>query len=133
MPQLILTNGIRMINLIPQDQKRRLAQILHAQQRVELDLALLEALRVLGVDEEDDAADLGEVVLPQAARLLVPAQVEGGELHAADGEFFGCWVQGGLEDCDAIVLEHVEELERWKVSEGYGNKSEEAQRVGSGD
>ena len=110
MPQLILAHSVGVINLVTQDKEGSLAQVLHAEQRVELRLALGEALRVLGVDEEHDAADLGEVVLPQAAGLLVAAQVEGVEAHAADGQLFGGRVEGGLEDCDAVVLEHVEEL-----------------------
>lgn len=110
MPQLILAHSVGVINLVTQDKEGSLAQVLHAEQRIELGLALGEALGVLGVDEEDDAADLGEVVLPQAAGLLVTAQVEGVEAHAADGQLFGGRVEGGLEDCDAVVLEHVEEL-----------------------
>ncbi len=40
------------------------------------------------------------------------AEVEGGEFDVADGEFFGGGVEGGLEDGDAVVFEHVEELDR---------------------
>jgi hypothetical protein len=116
MPKLVLAHSIGVIDLVAQHEEGRLAQVLHAEQRVELGLALGEALRVLCVDEEHDAADLGEVVLPQAAGLLVAAQVEGVEAHAADGELFGRRVQGGLEDCDAVVLEHVEELREGGVS-----------------
>ena len=99
-----------MIDLVAQHKEGRLAQVLHAEQRVELGLALGEALRVFGVDQEHDPADFREVVLPQAAGLLVAAQVEGVEAHAADGELFRGRVQGRLQDCDAVVLEHVEEL-----------------------
>jgi hypothetical protein len=106
-PKLILADSVRVVNLVAQHEEGSLAQVLHAEQRIELGLALGEALGVFGVDEEDDAADFGEVVLPQAAGLLVTAQVESGEAAAADGELFGCRVQGGLEDCDTVVLEHV--------------------------
>ena len=108
MPKLVLAHSVGVINLVAQHEERSLAQVLHAEQRIELGLALGEALGVFGVDEEDDAADLREVVLPQAAGLLVTAQVEGVEAHAADGQLFGGRVEGGLEDCDAVVLEHVE-------------------------
>lgn len=110
MPQLVLAHGVGVVDLVAQDEEGSLAQVLHAEQSIELCLALSEALGVLGVDKEDDAADLREVVLPQAAGLLVTAQVEGGEAAAADGQFLGGRVQGGLQDCDAVVLEHVEEL-----------------------
>lgn len=49
---------------------------------------------VLCIDEEDYAADFGEVVAPEAAGLGVAAEIEGGELYVADGEFFRGW--GGL-------------------------------------
>jgi hypothetical protein len=39
---------------------------------------------VLGVDEEDDAADFGEVVAPEAAGLRVAAQVERREFYIAN-------------------------------------------------
>lgn len=111
-PKLVLAHSVGVVDLVSEDEEGSLAQILHAEQGVELSLALGEALRVLGVDEEDDAADLGEVVFPQAAGLLVTAQVERGEAAAADGKFFGGRVEGGLKDGDAVVLEHVEELRR---------------------
>lgn len=107
MPQLLLADGVGMIDLVAEDQEWRLLQLFHAEQRIELGLALGEALWVLGIDEEDDAGDLGEVVLPQAARLLVATEVEGGETTAADAQFFAGGVQRGLEDGDAVVLQHV--------------------------
>ena len=124
MPKLILAHSVGVINLVAQHKEGRLAQVLHAEQRIELGLALGEALGVFGVDEEDDAADLGEVVLPQAAGLLVTSEIESGEAAAADGELFGCRVQGGLEDCDAVVLEHVEELEGVSGRAGGGRLGE---------
>lgn len=108
MSQLLLTHSVRVIDLVTQDQERGLLQLLHTQQGVQLGLALDESLRVLGVDQEHDAGDFGEVVLPQATGLLVPAEIEGGEAAGADGELFGGGVESGLEDGDAVVLEHVE-------------------------
>lgn len=109
MSQLLLAHSIRVIDLVAQDQERGLLQLLHAQQGIQLGLALDEPLRVLGVDQEHNAGDFGEVVLPQATGLLVPAEIEGGEAAGADGKLFGGGVEGGLEDGDAVVLEHVEE------------------------
>ena len=53
----------RTIDLVAQNQERRLGQILHGEQRVELVLGLLEAVRVFGVDKEDDAGYFGEVLV----------------------------------------------------------------------
>jgi hypothetical protein len=104
MPQIILTHCIRMINLIPENQKGHFGQLLHAQKRIKLGLAFWQALVVLGVDEEDDAADFWKIVFPETARLLMAAEVEGGEAAVADGEFFGGGMEGGLENSDAVVL-----------------------------
>lgn len=54
------------------------------QQGVELGFSFVQALVVLGVDEEDDAGYFGEVVAPEAAGLGVPAQVKGCEFYVAD-------------------------------------------------
>jgi hypothetical protein len=67
MPQLILRNRIRVINLVAQDNEWDLGELLHAQESVQLSLRLRETLVVLGVDEEDDAGDFGEVVFPETA------------------------------------------------------------------
>ena len=65
--QLLLADGARRVNLVAEDQERHPRELLDGEQRVELRAALAEALVVLCVDEEDDAVDLGEVVLPQPA------------------------------------------------------------------
>jgi hypothetical protein len=68
MSQLVLANSIGVIDLVSEDEEGHLGQLLHGEEGVELSLGLGEALVVLGVDEEDNPADLGEVVFPQAAR-----------------------------------------------------------------
>ena len=112
MPQLVFAHGIRMIDLVAQNQKRRLVEILHTQQRIQFCLALCESLGVFRIHQEDDSGDFGEVVTPEPSGLLMAAQVEGREAAAADAEFFGGGMEGGLEDCYPVVFEHVEELER---------------------
>lgn len=127
MAQLILANSIRVVDLVSEDQERNLSQLLHGKESVELGLGLGETLVVLGVNEEDDTANFGEVVLPQTTSyltriatfsflvsiyttglrgvlltLLVTTQVEGREAVVADGEFFGCCIQG-------VRLAHVHE------------------------
>ena len=53
------------------------------------DLALVEPLPIAGVHQEDDGVYGGEVILPDAASLVMAAQVERGEAHVADGELLG--------------------------------------------
>ncbi len=67
MSQLLLADGIRVIDLVPQDQKGHFGEVFHGEQGVKLGFGFREALEVFGVDEEDDAGDFGEVVAPQAA------------------------------------------------------------------
>lgn len=66
--QLVLGDGVGVVDLVAEDDKGHLGELLHGQERVELGLGLGEALVVLSVDEEDDAVDFGEVVLPETAR-----------------------------------------------------------------
>lgn len=77
--------------------------------RVELRLALGEALDVSGIDEEDNAVNLGEVLAPQATSLHVSTEVVGGEADVADSELLRGGVQGRLEGSETVVLEHVKE------------------------
>lgn len=56
--QLVLGDGIWVIDLVAEDDERRALELLHGEQGVELGLGLLEALVVLCVDEEDDAGYL---------------------------------------------------------------------------
>lgn len=70
-PQLVLGDSVGVVDLVTQDQEGCLLQLLHRQQSIELGLGLGEALGILGVDEEDDARHLREVILPKTTRLLV--------------------------------------------------------------
>jgi hypothetical protein len=65
--ELILGDGVGVIDLVAEHEEGHLGQVLHGEQGVQFGLGLREALVVLGIDQEDDTVDLGEVVLPQAA------------------------------------------------------------------
>ena len=80
-----------MVDFVAEDAEGDFGEFFHGEEGVEFGFGFGEALVVFGVDEEDDAADFGEVVFPEAARLLMAAQVEGGEAAVANGEFFGGW------------------------------------------
>ena len=110
MPQFILAHCVRMVYLVPEDQEGGFVEIFHGEQGVEFRFGFGEAFVVFGVDEEDDAADFGEVVAPEAAgwrgerrlvgcvvvggggrredTLLMASEVKGCESVIADGEFF---------------------------------------------
>jgi hypothetical protein len=68
--ELILADGIGVVDLVSEDQEGDLGELLHGEEGIEFGLGLGEALNVLGIDEEDNAANFGEVVLPQASGWL---------------------------------------------------------------
>lgn len=81
--QLVLAGGAGLVDLVAEDEHGAVAERLVRQQRVQLGLGLVQALVVARVHEEHDGVDGGEVVAPHAPRLLVSAQVERREAHAA--------------------------------------------------
>lgn len=73
MSQLILTDCIRMIDLVTQNHEGDLVQLLHAQQSVEFGFRFRKTLVILGVNKEYDAGDFWEVVLPETAGWIMLA------------------------------------------------------------
>jgi hypothetical protein len=67
MTELVLTDGAGCVNFVAEDEEGNLGEVLDREERVQLGLGLGEALKVGGIDEEDDAIDLGEVVTPEPA------------------------------------------------------------------
>ena len=67
MPELFFAHRAGSVDLVAEDEERDLCELLDAQERIELCLALREALYVGAIDKEDDTVDLGEVVAPQPA------------------------------------------------------------------
>lgn len=67
MSQLILAHGTGVVDFVSENKEGDLGELLHGQEGVQLGLGLEEPLVVAGVDQEDDAADFGEVVLPETA------------------------------------------------------------------
>jgi hypothetical protein len=55
--ELILRYGLGVINLVAEDDKGSVLELLHCEKGVELGFGLVEALVVFCVDEEDDAGD----------------------------------------------------------------------------
>jgi hypothetical protein len=73
MSQLILTDRIRMIDLVTQNHEGDLVQLLHAQQSVEFGFRFRKTLVILGVNKEYDTGDFWEVVLPETAGWIMLA------------------------------------------------------------
>lgn len=73
---LILGHGIGVVDLVAENDEGNLGELLHREEGVELGLGLSESLVVLGVDEEDDTVDLGEVVSPDTTGYRIQELVE---------------------------------------------------------
>lgn len=67
MSQLILRNSIGVIDLIAEDKEGHARELFHSEEGVQLGFGLGESLEVLGVYQENDSANFGEVVFPEAA------------------------------------------------------------------
>lgn len=67
MAQLILADSIGVIDLVSENEEGNLGELLHGEEGVELGLGFGEALVILGINQEDDTAHFGEVVLPETA------------------------------------------------------------------
>ena len=67
MPQLLLADSSRSVNLVSKNEEGNLREFLNGQESVEFRLGLGEALKVGTVDEKDNAIDFREVVTPETA------------------------------------------------------------------
>lgn len=64
--KLILRDSVGVVNFVAENDEWHLGKFLHGEERVELGLGLGKALVILGVNEEDDAVNFGEIILPEA-------------------------------------------------------------------
>jgi len=65
--EFVLGDGVGVVDLVAENDKGDLGELLHGEERVQLGLGLDEPLVVLGVDQEDDAVHFGEIVLPETS------------------------------------------------------------------
>lgn len=86
--KLLFGNGAGSVDLVTKDQEWDLGELLDGKEGVKLCACLCESLVVLSVDKEDDAVNLGEVVLPKTTSLLVTSKIICGELDLTDSKLF---------------------------------------------
>lgn len=67
MSQFVLADGVGVVDLVAENEEGDLGELLHGEESVELGLGLGETLVVLGVNEENDTAHFGEIVLPETS------------------------------------------------------------------
>lgn len=81
--ELVLGNGIGVVDLVSQNDKRHLGELLHGEERVEFGLGLDEPFVVLGINEKHDTVNFREVVLPEAASCVSaqPSATASADVH----------------------------------------------------
>lgn len=87
LPQLVLRNCPSLVDFVAQDYDGYFLKLRHLQDALQLDATLFEAFGVGGVNEIDDAINIGDVVPPGFPGSFVPAKVPGLEGDLAHGEF----------------------------------------------
>ena len=138
MTQLILADGIGVVDLVSENKERHLGEVLHGEKSVQFGLGLVESLVVDGVTQEHNTGHFGEIILPETTgysnisstsvlgndkcmrlrdshTLLVTTEIEGGEAVVADGKLLGGRVGCRLQDGDTVVLlnAHVSAVRRF--------------------
>ena len=105
----MLAEGAHLVDLVAEYENGTVHDLLVGEQRVELGLRLAETIAIPHVDEEDDGVHRREVLLPHFAHLQVAAQVERGELDAAERELLGRRMECRHWLRQAVVFEHVKQ------------------------
>ncbi len=90
-------HGIRQILLVRKDQQQRVPQLVLVEHALQFLTSLDHTIAVIGVDDEDDALGVLEVVAPEGADLVLPAYIPNGEL---DVLVFDCL---DVESCSTRV------------------------------
>jgi len=93
--QLFLTGGTRPINFVAKDQDGAVSQLLIGQKGLELYFALIESCPVTAVHQEHDGVDSWEIIFPDTPGLVMATKIKGCKPDSVNGQFLGCWVQGG--------------------------------------
>lgn len=65
MPEVLLRDGTRCVDLVPQDQEGNFRKFLNRQESIKLRLGLGEALVIGAINHKDDGVYLWEVVTPE--------------------------------------------------------------------
>lgn len=134
--QLILADGIGVVDLVSENKERHLGEVLHGEKSIQFGLGLVESLVVDGVTQEHNTGHFGEIILPETTGLLVTTEIEGGETVVADGKLLGGRVGCRLQDGDTVVLQHVQqgglsciiESEEQKLG-AFGEKAERCKDI----
>lgn len=73
----------RKILLVGKDQEDSVAELVLVEHALQLLAGLDDTVAIVGVDDEDDALGVLEVVSPQGADLVLPTDIPHGELDVA--------------------------------------------------
>merc|ERR1719270_2200231 len=109
LPQLVLRGSHRDVDFVAQHHDGHLREAGLLKKAVQLLFGLLEARTVRCVHEEDDTVHGSEIILPDAARRLMAAQIERLETHILDEQVLIMGVERGRMRRHAVVLQHVQQ------------------------
>eukprot|EP00413_Alexandrium_margalefii_P049510 CAMPEP_0204610442 /NCGR_PEP_ID=MMETSP0661-20131031/61506_1 /ASSEMBLY_ACC=CAM_ASM_000606 /TAXON_ID=109239 /ORGANISM="Alexandrium margalefi, Strain AMGDE01CS-322" /LENGTH=199 /DNA_ID=CAMNT_0051622253 /DNA_START=521 /DNA_END=1120 /DNA_ORIENTATION=+ len=107
--KLVLGRSRGDVDLVAQHDEGHICEGLVLKQVRQLLLGLRKACTVCSIHEENDAVDIGKVVLPDAVRRLVATEVVGAEADVLDHQLFCVRVQCWHVRCHAVILEHVKQ------------------------
>lgn len=107
--ELLLRDGAGSVNLVSENQEGNTLELLDGKESIQLSLGLQETLAVLAINQEDNAVDFGEVILPDTAGLLMSTEIKGSEFDVGDRELLRGGVESGLESGQTVVLQHVKQ------------------------
>jgi len=83
-PELVLRDGIGVVDLVAEDNERYIRELLHSEESVELGFRLGESLVILSVDEEDNTANFGDYTWSEVnkwqGQIFYNSRARGGEL-----------------------------------------------------
>lgn len=96
-----IVHSLHGVNLVAKNAERHMLKFGGTQKTLQLLSGLVEAVAVSGINHENNSVNLGEVILPDTAGLLVASEIVGLESDTSDHELLKLRVSSGL------VLHHL--------------------------
>jgi hypothetical protein len=101
-------HGVGKILLVGEDKEKGVAELILVEHALQLLTGLYNTIPIVGVDDEDDTLGVLEVVPPQRANLVLPANIPYGELNVLVLNSLDVETDGGDGSDNFTELELVE-------------------------
>lgn len=106
--ELGLRRGALHVDLVSEHEDGHASELVVGEELVQLSFCLREAITIIAVNQIHNGIDGREILAPQLARHIVPAEVVHAELELAHRELLVVRVLGWLELRNLLFLEHVQ-------------------------